>query len=71
MDVPPILTIHGTADAIVPYSQATILHDLLDNAGLPNELHAIENGKHGGFTAQELEVSFDKIWAFLKKHSIW
>ena len=66
--IPPILTIHGTKDSTVPYSQATILHDRLDNAGISNVLHTIPNGKHGGFTAEELEESFERIWIFLKEH---
>ena len=43
-DLPPILTIHGDADPIVPYDHATRLHELLDAAGVPNELLTIEGG---------------------------
>lgn len=67
-EIPPVLTIHGTNDTTVPYSQATLMHDLLDRAGLPNVLHSIPNGKHGGFTPEELMESFEQIWIFLKEH---
>ena len=67
-DIPPILTIHGTNDTTVPYSQATILHERLESAGMPNVLHTIPDGKHGGFSAVELEQSFEQIWKFLKEH---
>ena len=67
-DTPPILTIHGTNDSTVPFGQAEILHKKLDVNNLPNEMHAIQNGKHGGFTVEELSISFEKIWTFLERH---
>ena len=44
---PPVLTVHGTADSVVPFDQAERLHAALDDAGVTNELIPIEGGQHG------------------------
>ena len=69
-DLPPILTIHGDADAIVPYDHGTRLHEALDEAGVPNELVTIEGGGHGGFSAEENQRIYAAIRAFLGKHGL-
>ena len=48
-DDPPVLTLHGTADPVVPFDQAERLHAALREAGTPNELIAVEGGTHGLF----------------------
>lgn len=68
--LPPILTIHGDADDVVPYSHAVRLHEALDKAQVPNKLLTIGGGKHGGFTQAEFVRNFDQIWNFLKQHRI-
>lgn len=47
---PPIVTIHGTADYVVPYEQATILHDKLT---VRNKLITIPDKGHGDFSREE------------------
>lgn len=69
-DLPPILTIHGTADQLVPYSHATRLHEALTKAGVPNQLLTIPNGKHGGFTREEMLKAYTTIREFLAKHNL-
>ncbi len=69
-DLPPILTIHGDADSIVPYDHGTRLHEALDEAGVPNELVTIEGGGHGGFSADENQRIYAAIRAFLGKHGL-
>lgn len=68
--LPPILTIHGDADPTVPYSHAVQLHKALDNAGVPNKLHTVKNGKHGGFTKEETLEIYRAIRAFLAERKI-
>jgi dipeptidyl aminopeptidase/acylaminoacyl peptidase len=41
---PPIITIHGDADEVVPYSHAVRLCEALDKAGVTNELYSIKGG---------------------------
>lgn len=68
--LPPILSIHGDADAVVPYDQSTRLHQALSKAGVPNELVTIKGGGHGQFTDAELEDADQKIRAFLRSHGL-
>ena len=69
-DTPPILTIHGDADSIVPYDHATRLHELLDEWGVPNQLITIEGGGHGGFSPEENQHIYAAIRAFLGEHGL-
>lgn len=69
-DLPPILTIHGDADPTVPYSHAVRLHEALNKVGVPNQLHTVPGGKHGGFTREETQKIFTVIREFLTKHNL-
>ena len=51
---PPVLTIHGDADPVVPFTQATRLHAALDGAGVPNRLVPIHGGHHGDFRGKDV-----------------
>jgi len=64
-DVPPILTIHGDADKLVPYAQAVRLHDALSRAGVRNQLYTIAGGGHGDFTLDQEMKAFETIDVFL------
>jgi len=68
--LPPVITIHGNEDNIVPYSHATRLHSALEKAGVPNQLITVPGGRHGGFDRQTLVNSFAAIREFLRKHKI-
>ena len=68
--LPPILTIHGDADKVVPYSHATELHKRLDAAGAANQLLTIPDGGHGGFSRDEVALIDKTIRAFLGKHGL-
>ena len=60
---PPIITVHGTADTVVPYDQAAALHEALTTR---NELVTLRDGKHGGFTDTQFQHAFDRIFTFLE-----
>ena len=68
--LPPILTIHGDADPIVPYSQAVRLHQELEKAKVPNQFLTIPGGKHGGFTPEESVKIYASIREFLKRQNL-
>jgi acetyl esterase/lipase len=68
--LPPVLTIHGDADRIVPYSHAIRLHDALNKAGVHNQLLTIPGGDHGDFTADQQIVAFEAIRQFLAELGI-
>jgi acetyl esterase/lipase len=63
--VPPVLTIHGDADQVVPFLQATLLHEALDRCGATNELHVVRGKRHGDFDEREMTENFRIIWNFL------
>ena len=67
-DDPRILTIHGDADPIVPYEHAVRLHRELDAAGVPNRLHTVAGGGHGGFDRAQTLEAWEAIQGFLKGH---
>jgi acetyl esterase/lipase len=69
-ELPPIMSIQGDADPIVPYSNSTRLRDALSTAGVPNELVTIPGGGHGNFKADERVRAFNSIRAFLEKNHI-
>ena len=68
--LPPIFTIHGTADPTVPYRHAVRLHDALTEAGVSNELHTVPGGLHGRFTRDEMETIYAQIHHFLARHGV-
>ncbi len=64
-DLPPIITIHGDADPIVPYDHAVQLHRGLDQAEIVNQLVTVPNGLHGGFPTDEMLRIYGSIFSFL------
>jgi acetyl esterase/lipase len=68
--LPPIITIHGDKDDVVPYSQAVRLRDALDKAHDVNKLVTIPGGGHGMFTQQQYETAYAEIWKFLKDNNV-
>jgi len=69
-DLPPILTIHGDADPVVPHRHGTGLHAALQKAGATTELLTIPNGKHGNFPPADQIKALETIKAFFAKHGI-
>jgi acetyl esterase/lipase len=68
--LPPILTVHGDADPIVPYSHAVRLQAALEKAGVPHRLITVPGGKHGGFSRPEMVRIYAGIWEFLAAHNL-
>ena len=68
--LPPVLTIHGDSDPIVPYDHGVRLHEALGEAGVPNQLVTVEGGGHGGFSADDNIRIYAAIRAFLGQHRL-
>lgn len=70
--LPPIITIHGTEDAAVPYDHAVRLHQALDQASVPNRLVTIPKGAHGNraWTRAENLHAQMAVFHFLRQHGI-
>ncbi len=69
-DDPPTLTFHGSIDDLVPVSQATRLHEKLDDAGIDNALDVVIGWPH----SMDLSVGVNDrcqyiMDEFLKKHA--
>jgi len=69
-DLPPILTIHGDADKIVPYSHALELHRRLEAAGTKHRLHTVKGGGHGGFSSKQVATIDKTIRDFLAEQDL-
>jgi acetyl esterase/lipase len=68
--LPPILSIHGDVDDVVPYNHSVRLHEALTAAGVPNELVTIKGGGHGQFTDEQTRFAYRKLHAFLRTHGL-
>lgn len=68
--LPPVITIQGDADRVVPYAHGVRLRDALTKAGVPNQLVTIPGGGHGGFTTPQRIDAFKQIDAFLQKNGV-
>lgn len=70
--LPPILTIHGDADEMVPYNHAVRLHRALDRRKVPNVLLTIPGGLHGRFRwSDEATIQAQRtIESFLRAHKV-
>lgn len=62
---PPVLTIHGTQDQVVPFNQAVALHRRLEALGVRNELLSLEGGTHAGFTDAQFRQAFGAMLEFV------
>lgn len=69
-DLPPILTIQGDADMVVPYAHGIALDEALDKTNVRHEHLTIPGGGHGRFTAAERAKIYTTINAFLKTNNI-
>ncbi len=67
--LPPMLSIHGDADPLVPYEQSVRLTKELKAAGDQAELITVPGGKHG-FPPEEMSKLWPQIFKWLKKHKI-
>ncbi len=64
-DSPPVLTIHGTEDSVVPYEQATALHQRLDELGIRNELLSLPEATHAGISDEQFRQAFSAMLGFV------
>jgi acetyl esterase/lipase len=63
--LPPVITVHGDNDQIVPHEHATRLHEALSRAGVINELLTIPGGEHGSLEAYL--QAYPRIFEFLER----
>ena len=68
-DVPPVLTLHGDADATVPYQHGINITKALNEAGAKAEMISVPKGIHG-FPKETQDRLYPQIFDFLKKHGV-
>jgi acetyl esterase/lipase len=66
-DDPPVLTLHGDQDALVPVEQAKVLDDKMKAAGASHTLMVFEGQGHG-FGGEHGKKAWDATWAFFDRH---
>jgi acetyl esterase/lipase len=66
---PPVLTIHGTEDPVVPYEQAQLLHASLRKAKDVSQFQTLHGKDHGGnWNGKDSERAVAAILAFMDKN---
>ena len=68
--LPPVLSIQGDADPVVPYEHSLRLRDALTKAGVQNELITVPGGGHGNFKPEERTGIYLRIREFLAKNGL-
>lgn len=68
--LPPVITIHGDKDTLVPHSQAERLHAALDKVGVANKLVTVPGGGHGGFSPDQDVAAFAAVREFLVEQRV-
>ena len=66
-DDPPVLSLQGDIDKLVPVTQATLLDQKMEQAGANHELLILKNQGHG-FKGEDREKASQALWDFFDKH---
>jgi acetyl esterase/lipase len=66
-DDPPVLTLQGDQDRLVPLAQATTLDQKMKSAGASHTLMIFQGQGHG-FTGPDRQNADDALWAFFDQH---
>lgn len=66
-DDPPVLTLHGDQDALVPVEQARVLDEKMKAAGASHTLMVFEGQGHG-FGGEDAKQAADATWEFFDRH---
>lgn len=61
----PLLILHGTADPLIPVTQAQVLYEA---AGDPKEIHIVQDGVHGGLRAVNPESYDQHVLNFIRRY---
>lgn len=66
-DDPPVLTLHGDRDQLVPVEQAHLLDQKMKAAGAPHTLLVLTGQGHG-FQGEHQQKAVAAMWAFFEQH---
>lgn len=68
--LPPVKSVHGTEDPLVPYEQSVRLTRLLREKGVTAELISVPGGKHGFDDKTWNEDIYPQIFEFLERQRV-
>ena len=68
--VPPIISLHGDADPIVPFEGKRLFHQALESVGADHKLIPIPGGGHGIFKPEQNLEGYAAIWDFLASRGL-
>lgn len=68
--LPPVITIHGTKDWVVPYDHAVRLHAALTAAAVPNRLISVPEAGHNDFSTDVVLRAYAQVFDFLREAGI-
>lgn len=66
-DDPPVLTLHGDSDPLVPVAQAKLLDEKMKASGASHTLMVFEGQGHG-FSGEHAVRSAEALWSFFDQH---
>ena len=66
-DDPPVLTLHGDQDRLVPVEQAKLLDEKMKSVGASHSLMIFEGQGHG-FEKEHQQKAMDAMWDFFDQH---
>lgn len=66
-DDPPVLTLHGDSDPLVPVAQAKLLDEKMKASGASHTLMVFEGQGHG-FSGEHAVKSAEALWSFFDQH---
>jgi acetyl esterase/lipase len=72
---PPVFLVHGTNDRLVPVKNSLLLYEACLKAGVPAEMHILDNGPHGFGMAAGMDDETVKEWPaqalrFMARHQM-
>lgn len=68
--IPPVKSVHGTEDTVVPYEQSVRLTRILREHGVTAELISVPGGKHGFEDSTWNEDIYPHVFEFLERQRI-
>ena len=74
-DTPPVFLVHGTNDGLVPVKNSLLFYEACLKAGVPAEMHILDNGPHGFGMAAAMNDETVKEWPtqalrFMARHGM-
>jgi acetyl esterase/lipase len=66
-ETPPIFSVHGDRDPVVPFSQSERLHEALNRAAVPNRLHVVPGGGHGDWDEETWGRAYAAVFGFVEE----